>query len=328
MTSDKVKFIIWDSEGSIKNDPKTGINKTWGDFIQDFKKNDNHKIIDNGENFSEKEDGGCIKFIQDRFKRAKKNISSQNALVLSEIVGRDRGFLDSEISKLILTAPDEVDDQFIMENAYPSASHAVIYKFGNALDSGSYSKSIDVMQHFLDIGINENVMADIIAKKARWQLVSVSLWNKGMSWAEVIKVMMTMGKFPSKIWHDEVMTPTDKRKSTDGLKTIEDRIGYMTKEGGLPEWMMNKEDKAARAEVIPMEFMAKLTVDAINNNIVAPNVNLFSKDELKGLVLMRGINVYLFVLGKLKEIRYGINPKQDLQEMIAAMTNRTLNTTN
>lgn len=325
MSSPKLKFIIWDSEGTIKVDPKKRkFNKTWTDWINEFKKNSNHKIVNNGTNFSEKEDGDCIKFIQTRFAKGKKKISANNATMFAEIVGRKRGMLESEINKLLLTCPQEVTEEFILENTYSSSKEAILYKFGNVLDTCSYCQAVMTMQQFLDVGINENVMADIIVRKARWQLAAASYWRQGMSWSEVIRAMMQMGKYPSSIWHDKGMTPTEKRKATEGLKELDDRIQYITKICGVKDWQVNAEKKAKRAEVVPMEFMAKLTTDCLRNKMVAPVVNKYKGNELRNHLEVRCIKTYLFVLKKLKEIRYGENPKQDLQEMIAAMTNKTL----
>lgn len=325
MSSDKVRFVIWDSEGQIKLDPKKKtFSKTWNDFISEIKKNPDHKVVNNGVRFSDKEDGNCISFIQDRFKKYKKSISPRNAEILSEIVGRERGFLESEIDKLVLTCPQEVTEEFIVDNAYPSSDDAVIYKFGNVLDTCSYGKSITMMQKFIDMGINENVLADVIVRKARWQLAAASYWRQGMSWSEVIREMMTMGKYPSSIWHDRMITPTDKRKATEGLKEIDDRMQYMIHIGGLPDWQIDVTKKTARAEIVPMEFMAKLTTDFLRNSIIAPHVNDNKESELRMKLEDRCIRVYLYVLNRLKEIRYGVSPRQDLQEMIAAMTSRAL----
>ena len=325
LSSEKLKFIIWDSEGELKLDPKKKtFSKTWQTFIDDFKKNKDCKVINNGGDFTDKEDGGLTTFIQSRFQKAKKGISSLNALLLAEIVGRDRGMLDSEISKLVLTCPNEVTESFILENAYPSAADAILYKFGNVLDSCSYGLSITMMRRFLDMGINENVLADIMVRKARWQLAAASLWSQGMSWPEVSRAMMQMGKYPSSIWHQLSMTPTDKRKATEGLKELEDRIRYITKVCGIREWQINRLKKPARAEIVPMEFMAELTAKFLRNNIVAPHVNLYKEKEMKEKLVDRCIKVYLFVLDKLKEIRYGQNPSQDLNDMVAALTSKAL----
>jgi DNA polymerase III delta subunit len=325
LSSPKLKFIIWDSEGTIKTDQKKKtFNKTWNEWINDLKKNKDHKIVNNGENFSDKENNDCTTFIQNRFKRANKKISTQNALLLAEIVGRNRGMLDSEINKLLLTCPDEVTEQFIVDNAFPSSDEAILYKFGNVLDTCSYGKSITMMQKFLDMGINENVLADIMARKARWQLAAASLWSQGQSWVEVVKSMMQMGKYPSSLWHQQTLTPTEKRKQSDGLKDVESRMQYITKVCGLRDWQVDPSKKTARAEVVPMEFMAELTTQFLRNNIIAPYINQYQDKEMKNRLVDRGTKVYLFVLNKLKEIRYGKNPRQDLQEMVAALTSKTL----
>jgi len=325
LSSSKLKVIIWDSEGTIKIDSKKKtFSKTWGDWINDLKKNEHHKIVNNGTSFSDKDDNDCTTFIQSRFKKDKKKISVQNALLLAEIVGRSRGMLDTEISKLLLTCPSEVTEEFILENAYPSADDAILYKFGNVLDSCSYGKSVTMLQQFIDMGINENVLADIMVRKARWQLAASSLWSQGQSWGEVTKSMMQMGKYPSSIWHQQTLTPTEKRKQSEGLKDIEDRMQYITKICGLRDWQVNPSKKAARAEVIPMEFMAELTTKFLRNNLIAPHVNQYKDEEMKQRLVDRSIRVYLFALNKLKEVRYGQNPRQDLQETVAALTSKSL----
>ena len=325
LSSDKLKFIIWDSEGTIKIDPKKkSFNKTWTDFINKFKTNKNHRFVNNGAAFTEKESGDCIKFVKTRFEKAKRLISTDNAILLSEIVGKERGFLDSEITKLLLTCPREVTKEFIIDNAYPSSSDAVIYKFGNVLDTYSYGQSIIMMQQFLDLGINSNVLADLMVRKGRWQLVAASLWRQGLPWSEIIKKMMQMGKYPSKIWHDKGLTPTEKRKASESLKDIEDRMHYMHKIGGLPDWLIDSSKKTVRAESMPMEFMAQLAINSLKKNVVTPNANLMGERELKLKTEDRCIRVYLHLLEKLKEIRYGSTPQQDLQDMVSAITSRNL----
>jgi len=308
-----------------KTDPKKRtFNKTWSDWIHEIKKIPNHKFVNNGEDFSVKEDKECIKFIQGRFSKYKRNITPQNALIFAEIVGRDRNLLDTEISKFILTAPVEITEGFIIENAFPTTGTAVLYQFGNVLDTCSYSNSIIAMRKFLDMGINANVLADIMVKKSRWQLIAASLWEQGFSWAEVMKEMMRMGKFPSLIWHEKTQTPTEKRKLSAGLKELDDRIAYMTKIYGVKNWQMNPLKKKVRAEVMPMEFLAMLTTKFLREKIIAPYVNQYREGQMKALLVDRCLNTHLFTLDKLKEIRYGENPDQDLQEMIEALTSKVL----
>ena len=325
ISSDKLKFVIWDSTNAIKVDPKTGtFNKTWADWISELKKNKDHKLVNNGSDFTDKQDKDCSSFIKMRFQKAKKEISDKSALLFAEIVGKNRGMLETEIDKFLLTCPDTITEDFIIQNAYPSSTEAIIYKFGNILDSCSYGKSILMMQQFIDMGINENVLADVMVRKARWQLAAASYWEQGQSWREVSQSLMQMGKYPSSIWHQYTLTPTEKRKHSDGLKEVEDRIKYITKNCGIKERQINLSKKPVRAEVIPMQFMAELTVQFLRKNIITPYVNEYRESELKTKLVDRCIKVYLFSLDKLKEIRYGSNPTQDLQEMVGALTSNRL----
>ena len=322
-SSDNLKFILWDSENSIKPDPKTkAFNKTWTDFIDGIKKNKNHKIINHGFEFTDKEETSEIDFIKARFLTRERSISLEAAKLFVAIVGRNRGVIETEIEKLCVIAPKEINVDFIMDNAYPSSDEAILYKFGNVLD-GSYSKAVMMMQEFLDLGINHNVLSEIMAKKARWQLVVSHLYSDGMSWEDITPKIITMGKFPSYIWHDYQLTPTQKRKMTENNKSLEDRINVMV-DKGLPRYYFKEKKKEGKGEAIPWDFIAQQHVAFIKEEIVRPNLNKYSREEMRKKVLDRALKVYIFVVNKLKEIRYGESPDQDLQEMVAALTSRTV----
>ena len=354
ISSTNLKFVIWDSENEIGIDPKTKtFTDTWKNFISEIKKHKNHKVVNHGSSFSEKENGNCISFIKEKFKKYGKDISNDNAILFYQIVGKERGFLSSEIYKLSLTCPKTVDKDFILNNAYPSSKDSVLYQLGNILDTGSYSKSICCLKTFLKNGIHENVLVDIIIRKARWQLAAAYYWSQGLTWEEVTDALMQMGKFPSYIWHKDSLTLAEKKKQTEAFKEIDARYDYMERFGGIKSWQINKEivstekkkkstkrkssktkdneDKKstskkskARAEVMPMRFMAELTVKFLKDFIVAKNYNKYNNDEMKSLLLTRCMNVYLNVLNKSKEIRYGLNVDQDLQDMIILMINHKL----
>jgi len=323
-SSDSLKFILWDSENVIKPDPKTkAFNKTWSEFINELKKNANHKIINNGFEFTDKEEVLGIDFVKAKFLHRGKNIDTEAAKLFIAIVGKSRGVIETEVEKLCITAPQEVKSNFVIENTYPSSDEAVLFKFGNVLDT-TYSKSVIMMQEFLDLGINPNVLAEIMAKKARWQLVVSHLWSEGMSWDDIAKKIITMGKFPSYIWHDYQLTPTQKRKMTENNKLLQDRIDVMVKSGGLPDIFFDSKKKEGKAEAIPWDFIAQQYVNFVKEGIVKPNINKYNKSETHQKVLNRALKVYLFVVKKLKEIRYGETPNQDLQEMVAALTSRMI----
>ena len=149
------KFIVWDSSESIKLDPKTKLpNKTWEDFIAKFKCIEGSKIVNCGAEFTEKDDNEITSFIKTRFSKQNKEINSDAIKAFINIVGRDRGMITSEIDKLALAAPIKITSEFIIENAFPSSKEAILFKLNNALD-GTYSESIELLEQFLESGIND-----------------------------------------------------------------------------------------------------------------------------------------------------------------------------
>lgn len=335
------KLIVWDSKGTIKINPKTRtLDKTWSEFVAAFKKIDGSKVINNGGEITDKTKGDCIPFIQQCFAKHKKNIGIEEARLLVSIVGYRKGMLQSDIDKMSLTSPETVTSDFILENAFPSSKEAIIYKLSNVLDTLSYEASINMMDRFLGHGINENVIADTIVKKARWQMAAVSLWIEGMTWDVIATKLSLMGKFPSCIWHNPKMNSSNKKKESEIFQDEEGMLKYLTQKEGYPRQYFkitvpsknkvrkSKKNPAAetttqvkkkRAEAFPMPFMANQTVDFVKTQIVRNNSS--NTEEERQEILDRAINVYLFCQDKLAQIRYGKNPVQDLQEMVRAITN-------
>ena len=324
ISSSEVKFIIWDSEGAIKLDAKTrSFNKTWVEFIKIFKAIKNSKVVDNGFGFSDKEDGDCVGFIVEGFKKYKRTISRDAALVFTHIVGRERSFITSEIEKMCMSAPDTISTDYVEQFAYPSARGAILYKFNNALDS-TYNSAIVVLDQFLEADVNANVLAEIMMKKARWQLAAAYLYSLGMGFEDIPKKLMQMGKFPSVAWHSDKLSYDQKKKGSESFDDMVKIQEFMSKKMGIPQDYFNEPQDKIRAEVIPMDFMAIQLVNAMAKNVIQPSLNVASADKVRHLVLDKYWINYLFIIDKLKEIRYGSDPTQELYEMIVVMTDRTL----
>jgi len=345
------KIIIWDSSDSIKLDPKTkSPNKTWEEFISNFKSIAGSKVFNCGADFTEKDEDEVISFVKNRFNKYKKEISEDAAKIFINIVSKDRGLIISEIDKLVLSAPVVITNDFIIENAFPSAKEAILFKFNNALD-GTYAEAIEMMEQFLESGINENVLAEIMAKKVRWQLIACYYYSKGVMWFDVEKALMNMGKFPSIAWHSNKMSYEQKQKIAEEYETEEGINKYRSRVLGLPEYCFNiKESKKkskktqedpeekddikdgktkkkvilGKKECLPMPFLATQIVNGLQKSFISPNSSSISSDDLRKRILDRSINTYLFVLGKLKEIRYGDGTKQCLYEMVRSITNKEL----
>ena len=328
------KLLIWDSNEHIGVDPKTkAIDKTWSEFVNEFGNIKGSKIVNNGAILTEKEGGDSIDYVIKRFESRNRKIGYKEAKLLTTIVGFDRGMLDSDIKKMCLTCPEVVDAKFIIENAFPTTSDAVLYKLGNVIDDGTLEDCINMTERFLASGTNENEIAVILIRKARWQLVVASLWSLGLDWGSISNKMMDMGKFPSSLWHNDQLEDSRKRKEAELVQSPTEMMLFMNKQQGVPErYFKPIEDKATpkgktamsrkNAEIVPMSFMADLTVNFVRNKIA--RTDKYPIDEIKKRVLDRAIKVYRFCSNKMAEIRYGGNPTQDLQEMIKALNNTSL----
>lgn len=348
--SDRVKFVVWDSTNAIRLDPKTKMpNKTWGEFINKFRQIPNCKFVNNGAEFNDKDDDAVLDFVSANFLKNKKTIEQDVAKIFVSIVGIDRGLLLSEIEKLSIKAPDKIDADFIIENTFPTSKEAILYKFGNCLDS-SFTKSIIMLEQFLDAGINANVLAEVIAKKARWQLAACYFYSKGMAWYDVDKAIMNMGKFPSVVWNSSKMDYAKKQAYSESCETEEGLKEFIRKAWGLPldyfdispnkpakkskkkvsdeeegeEKTSSKKSILGKKEVLPMPFLATQMTSALQNSFVKPNLEKFNSIEIKEKLLNKVTDSYLTIVEKLKQIRYNDNPDQALYDMVRIITDRSL----
>jgi DNA polymerase III delta subunit len=350
--SDSVKFIIWDSDKAIKFDPKTKtINKTWGEFVDKFKAIPESKVINNGADFTDKDEDDCISLVKERFFKNKKVIGDEAAKIFVSIVGKERGLLLSEIEKLSLCCPEKLTTDFILDNTFPTSKDAVLYKFGNALD-GNYSNAVVMLDQFLEIGLNANVLAEIVCKKARWQLAACYFYSLGMSWYDIDREIVNMGKFPSVVWANKNMSYDKKQKMGQECETPEGFESYKATYMGLPDYYFStatkktkkskvneeedeeSDEKATtkkkqtlvlgKKETLPLPFLATQMTTALQNNYVKPNTGKMDAKEIRVKLLEHALNVYLECINKLKEIRYGENPNEDLYEMLQTITNRVI----
>jgi len=329
------KLIMWDSNGHIKVNPKTKtFDKKWGDFVKSFKKIKSNYVINNGSELTEKDDEGCATFIRKTFEGKGHTIGSREIKILIDIVGHNRGMLKSDIEKMCLIAPKKISTDFIINNAFPSSKEAIQYKLANIFDTGSYEDSINMMERFIESGVDPNVISEICVRKARWQMIAAYLWAAGMNWREVSDKIMEMGKFPAIVWHNPNYSASEKRAEALPFQDIDNMRLYMKRKQGLLDrhFRSIKTDSKAKssassisrknAEVMPMSFMADQVTSFVKDKIVKSNNA--TTNEGREQVLNRSIKVYLFVQEKLAEVRYGSNPMQDLEEMVRVITNVNL----
>jgi len=323
--NDLIKIVIWDSTECIKTNPKTkSFDKTWGEFVKKFRDIDGAKIVNNGNKEANRGDDR-IDFIKKSFKRFKKEISTECANLLTDIVGLDRGMLLSDIEKMAITAPPQITREFILENAFPSSKQSLLYNLTDMLDSGNYEESVYLMERFIQSEHNPNQLAETFLRHVRWQLAASYFWYAGSPWSSVKDKLLNMGKFPAEIWHDSKYSTSQKKTLSEKYKDSNDMVKYLNEKEGILKRYFKKlppNKTKPRAERLAHDFWADKPISFLKNKVVG---NRPSDDPtVKRQVLKRAISIYLFVNEKLTEIRYGTNPMQDLQEIIKAITNTDL----
>jgi hypothetical protein len=144
-----------------------------------------------------------------------------------------------------------------------------------------------------------------------------------MNWAEVKNKLVEMGKFPSSIWHNNNLTFSQKKKSSEMFDSLKKMVNYLSTEKGIPSHYFKKVEKKRNTECLPLPFMADQIIEFLQEKIILPNRSL-PENELKNKVLDRGIRTYLKVISGLKQIRYDMKNQSPLYEMIAALIDRRL----
>jgi hypothetical protein len=328
-SSERLKFVIWDSESAIKVDAKKGINKTWQDWINQLKKQDSFVLVNNGGDFSESDSRDSVKYVQGLFEKRKRSIDGVSAKLFVDLVGKKRSMLSSEVAKICLTAPQKVTKEFILDNTFPSSKEAVLYKFGNDLDK-DYATAIYSLENFSNLGVNANVLAQIMVNKARWHLIICHLYNQGLDWTSIRNEILGMGKFPSCVWHNDQLPAPQKKNLSVKLNDVESLTTFMTRKLGFPEHYLEipppKSKTVSKAvkkgEVIPMPFMADMMIAYARDYVVAHNGKKYQGAELKAKVLERAVNVYLTCSDNLKQIRYSFEDQAEcLHDMVKTWTN-------
>jgi len=319
------KIIIWDSANLIKPDPKTGtLNKTWSDFLKNFKLIKGVSVIHQQDSLDEKKKDDAIEFIISRFLDFSRTINDRNADLLLHLVGFNRTMLNSEIEKLVITCPNPVTSSFIIENVYITSKESLLFKFANVLNEASYEEATESLKRFMDAGFSANELIVVLLRQARWQLIATYLWCKGYSWQEIPAKLMQMGKMPALIWHNSKLADHIKEKEEERCKDVDSLRNCLVTQYGLPKSYIKQGDKINKPEVLPHPIIADQIVWFLESKIL-PSNQIEEDIEAKKRLFNRSLKVYTFIAKKLEQVRYNVeNATQDLYESIKVITNTDL----
>ena len=318
-----VKFIIWDSLNNIKPDPKKGtFNATWSKWIDEIKNLDSSKFINNG--FVTSNDKDSISYIQSLFTKKRINCDYDTARLLQQIAGKNRGVLNSEVNKISLTVSGKVSKEDILSLAYPITQEAVIYQLGNALDSNNLAQIISTLEDFLSKKVHPNVLAEILMKRARWQLIVIDMWVRGIAWSQIERDLMGMGSFPASLSFEDSVKLADRKKIKKELSEPVNAKEFMVTKMGLPDYYFDrlngKDAKLKRSESLPMPFIATQTTNYVKDVIIMPSASKVGIEQTRKESLDKGMKTYLNVSEGFKRIRYGYDVKEELYNMIRELT--------
>lgn len=308
-TLDNLKIIIWDSSEIINIDPKIGVNKTWSDFFNKCKVSNNFKFINNGSDFHEKDNIKINNYVRDLFLKNNRRIDKKNIDLFVEIVGKNRGIIYSEVKKLCITAKEEIDKQFILENTFPSSKSFVFYNITNYLDK-SYKASISEMEYLISIGKDPYYIGNLILFKAKWNLAIADLYRQGNDWFNIKDLILKVGKFPSSVWSNDQIPDSKKKKLSDNLKDPRNLKEFMLSAWGCPYYLLDCGTEKRVSDSINSSFIADMMVKSFRYNQVP-------KTKSKVDLVNRSLRIYIECCQEIKEIRFGdSNPVICLKNMI------------
>lgn len=318
-----ILLVAWDSENIIKRDAKTlEINKTWSEFIDEVNAIDGCKAVNVGFDFTDKETKEMAVFMQERCKKKGFEIGTDACLALYYLIGGNRAIINSELDKLMMTSPARISYSFVLANTFPIIQEPVLWKLSAGFDKLNLTEAYLMATEYMGQGVNANVIAEILAKKAKWQLAACSLWKSGYYWPDVEKELLRMGKFPSEIWHSE-KSQSEKKSFETEAKSIDKTIIYLKRSMGLDERyyqdLLKEDAKLKTGDCLPLPFFATQIVNLLQEKLVRPNSSKYEVSKLKDILLNRAVSVYNVCTESLKNIRYGEPPEQEVYIMLKAL---------
>lgn len=319
------RLILWDTNCHVKDTSKPP--KAWSSFIKDIKSRKGSKVVDKGGDFgnSWRDRNSVVDFIQKQFMSRGKTVDHATAVLFGEIVGNNRAMLMTEIEKSCMLDGDITKD-FVLENVFPSSHEAVLYKIGELIDYRKISEAIAKAREFQQNGIYHEVIAEILVRRARWQLVASYYSVQGYNDYEIVGLLMKMGRFPSLYWHNSSLREPDKLSKSSDVSDELSLKEFMFTDLGLPQDYIRgiaKKAKKSRdgylyCESLPHKIVADKTVAFVRQ---FESLYKGKTDNEKRAVYNKFLNMYLSVVGSLKNMRYNSScSDSELSKMIFVLS--------
>lgn len=270
--------ILFDTENSIREKDGAFVPATWAPWIKEFK--NVGTMVNSGFDFDEKEFYECASYVKSQFKNNNVDISQEDSQYFVEKVGYKIDIIHREIEKLAITH-SLINKEIIDNDVICYRKETLLYKINNSFKNRSYNDVVYAIESFMNSGFNENVIAEVLARKAKWNLVVAYLLYRDGNWNSVSSIL-NMNK----------------------VKMFDDQFIEMFKKESDSE-------KEVKTDSISSPFILNEIVQSFKILKVEPNRG---KDYMKKLFFLE-MDLYLKVLDSLKNIRYGDDPKSELYSM-------------
>jgi DNA polymerase III delta subunit len=317
LTSDFSRVIFWDDSEVVKINSKLKANNTWESFFNKMKEKEDFLLVNNGSDFSYKEKKEAIKYVLESFCKLGKKIDQDAASIFIEIVGLKRSLILSEVEKLSISSPAQIDREFILNNSFPSSSVSLTYNLSNSLDK-SYSSSISYLEELISHGNDMFYISQIILSKAKWYMVIADLYSSGLDWNNVRLKILEMGKFPSSIWNNDQIKAEEKKALSIKLNNPENLEQFMTRVMGFRYLSLDIDYKAKvgtsikKGDCIPMPFLADMMIKNVRDNLLRKYFEKYGKEDFKDVLLEDSVRRYIFCCKKSRDIRFAESNRRNL----------------
>lgn len=269
-------MVLCDSANVIQEGKAKTDNCDWKKLFEYCKKNAHMVNLGSPLKSSSKEEQ--VKFVIDAFSKKEKEISSENSMLLMEIVGVDRSFINSEIEKICMIVDNKsISKDDIINVAFPISQDYPVWQFYSSISTGSFTKMMDAATKLVNGDFNLDSILLLSMKQLRWHVIcSSQLLNRGTINLKDFEKSQTKDKVIEKLLKNKCMDP---------------RI--------YNQMLSETEKKERKSENVPSFYNLKDIQNFIEN--ILPN--FIEKPVTPHSVMTKTIERYLSVYDGIYELR-------------------------
>jgi hypothetical protein len=197
---DGVTLIMWDEYGIIDEERSGKESPSWKGFRKLC--SERGKAFNFGDPLSSYRDEDRVSFVVDTARKSGRTISRDDALMVLQSVGSDRGLIISEIAKLVfVTKGDRITREDIVEHVMPLSVDFPTWKFDAAFNCGDRRAMLSAAESLMDDESSSppwdycRILGQAL-KTARWHVIVAHAAAKGLDMSAEINKFTSGGYTP------------------------------------------------------------------------------------------------------------------------------------